>query len=160
MRTPRTGTYEAAPEPQDIEIQDAPTQAVDAHGNEKDHQAGQECGPIYHLFKTNVPFNWGDEQKEAMAILQEALTTAPALVSICYDEGAGEIILAPGATLLGWGGVLMQLDKEGRRHPARYESGLWSEAEKKYNAGKRECRGLLKTAEESAPVPVWCAICG
>jgi hypothetical protein len=104
----------------------------------------QIAAPIYYLFKVNVPFNWEDEQKEAMAILQEALTTAPALVSICYDEGAGEIILAPDASLLGWGGVLMQLDKEGRRHPARYESGIWSEAEKKYDAGKRECRGLLK----------------
>jgi len=38
----------------------------------------------------------------------------------------------------------MQLDKQGRRHPSRYESGLWSIAERRYDAGKRECRGLLK----------------
>jgi hypothetical protein len=38
----------------------------------------------------------------------------------------------------------MQLDKQSRRHPARYESGLWSKAEKRYDAGKRECRRLLK----------------
>ena len=38
----------------------------------------------------------------------------------------------------------MQLDKLGRRHPARYESGLWNDAEARYDAGKRECRGVLK----------------
>src|SRR6266487_3883028 len=26
----------------------------------------------------------------------------------------------------------------------RYESGIWSDVEKRYDAGKRECRGVLK----------------
>jgi len=76
--------------------------------------------------------------------LKLALTQAPALVRIDYSEGAGEIILAADASLEGWGSVLMQLDAEGRRHPSRYESGLWNNAEKNYDATKRECRGVLK----------------
>jgi hypothetical protein len=79
-----------------------------------------------------------------MAWLQEALVTAPASLPINYEPDAGEIILASDASLTGWGGVLMQLDKELRRHPARYESGLRNAAEKLYDAGKPECRGLLK----------------
>lgn len=71
--------------------------------------------------------------------LKEALTTAPALMPISYEEGAGEIILAADASLTGWGGVLMQLDKQSRRRSSRYESGLWSTAEKRYDAGKRKC---------------------
>ena len=38
----------------------------------------------------------------------------------------------------------MQLDTQGKRHPSWYKSGLWNQAEKNYNATKRECRGVLK----------------
>jgi hypothetical protein len=106
------------------------------------------AAPIYATLRSGVRFFWSDEQKEAMRQLQEALTTAPALMPINYEKGAGEIILAADASLRGWGGVLMQLDKQDRRHPVRYESGLWNEAEKRYDAGKRECRGLLKALKK------------
>lgn len=36
----------------------------------------------------------------------------------------------------------------GKRHPARYESGVWSPAEAKYDAGKRECRAVLKALKK------------
>ena len=32
---------------------------------------------------------------------------------------------------------------EGKRKPARYESGCWSNAEKGYDATKRECKAVL-----------------
>ena len=99
--------------------------------------------PIYHLFRKGVNFYWGPEQREAMAILQKALTTAPALVTINYSEEAGEIIVAADASLEGWGAILMQI-VEDRRCPSRYESGLWNQAERKYDATKRECRAVLK----------------
>jgi ribonuclease HI len=98
--------------------------------------------PIYHLFKKGVPWNWGLEQDLAMSALKTALTSAPALVKIIYD--GGEIILAVDASLKGWGVVLMQLDALGKRHPSRYESGLWNQAERNYDATKRECRAVLK----------------
>ena len=46
---------------------------------------------------------------------------------------------------LGWGAVLSQLQEDGRSRPARYESGVWSDTERKYNAvnSKLECRGLM-----------------
>ena len=79
-----------------------------------------------------------------MDLLKLALTTPPALVSLDYNESAGDIILAVDASLDGWRGVLMQLVK-GKRHPSRYESGIWSNAEKKnYDTTKQECRGVLK----------------
>jgi hypothetical protein len=37
---------------------------------------------------------------------------------------------------------------DGKRHPCRYESGIWKEAERRYDAGKRECRGLLKALKK------------
>ena len=36
----------------------------------------------------------------------------------------------------------------GKQHPAKYESGIWSPQEKVYNATKRECRGVLKALKK------------
>ena len=82
-----------------------------------------------------------------MDLLNLALTSPPALFSLDYSKDADEIILAVNASLEGWGGVLMQLVK-GKRHPSRYESGIWSSAKKKYDATKRECRGVLKALKK------------
>ncbi len=41
----------------------------------------------------------------------------------------------------------MQLVK-GKRHPSRYENGIWYSTEKKYDATKRECRGVLKALKK------------
>jgi RNase H-like domain found in reverse transcriptase len=58
-------------------------------------------------------------------------------------------MLAVDASLGGWGAVLMQLEPgTKKRHPARYESDVWIEAEALYDAGKRECRGLLKALKK------------
>jgi hypothetical protein len=101
--------------------------------------------PIYALLKKNVPFVWGPAQQEAMDTLKIALTNPPALTSIDYENDV--VILAVDASLEGWGGVLMVL-RNGKRHPVRYESGIWSDAEKKYDATKRECRGVLKALKK------------
>ncbi len=82
-----------------------------------------------------------------MDLLKLALTTPPALVPFDYTEGAGDIILTVDASLEGWGGVLIQLVKR-KKHPSRYESGIWSSVEKKYDATKRECRGVLKALKK------------
>ncbi len=82
-----------------------------------------------------------------MNLLKLTLTTPAALVSLNYSKGAGEIILAVDASLEGWGRVLMQLI-QGKRHSSRYKSGIWSCAEKKYDATKRECRSILKALKK------------
>jgi RNase H-like domain found in reverse transcriptase len=79
-----------------------------------------------------------------MDFLKTALTTAPALMLIDYTEGVGTIFCRSDVSLEGWGGHLSQEGSDGRRHSLRYESGVWSESERKYDAGKRECRGLMK----------------
>lgn len=109
--------------------------------------SAQAAAPIYHLLKKNTPFIWGKEQVEAMNLLKLSLTTPPALVSLDYTEEAGDIILAVDISLEGWGGVLMQFVL-GKRYPSRYKSGIWSNAEKKYNATKRKCRGVLKALKK------------
>lgn len=64
--------------------------------------------------------------------LKDALTHAPALKPIDY-KADGKIILSVDSSLLGWGAILQQEEELGsrKRHPSRYENGLWSFAEKK-----------------------------
>jgi hypothetical protein len=42
----------------------------------------------------------------------------------------------------------MQEDESGLRHPCRYESGISNQAERKYDAGKQECRGLMRAVSK------------
>ena len=91
---------------------------------------------------------WRDECEQAMDMLKDVLMNAPALATIDYAEGAGEIILAVDTSGESWGAILQQTDRDSNRYPIRYESGMWTEAEKKYDSGKRECRALLRALKK------------
>ena len=43
--------------------------------------------------------------------------------------------------------MIIQLVKE-KKHPSRYESGIWSDGKKRNDATKRECRGVLKALKK------------
>ena len=109
------------------------------------------AAPIYALFKKNVPFLWEETQQEAMDALKLCLTTSPAIQPIDYESvDTREVILATDASEEGWGSCLMQVALDGiRRYICRYDSGVWSPAEAAYDAGKRECRGLLKALKKT-----------
>ena len=47
-----------------------------------------------------------------------------------------------------WGGVLSQFQDDRKSHPARFESGILSDVERKYDAVKLEWRGLLKSLKK------------
>ena len=98
--------------------------------------------PLNRLLRKNAPWQWGEEQRNAMRLIIQELIKAPVLVNLDYTCGR-EIILMVDASLDGWGAMILQVGEDGHRHPVRYLSGVWSPAEKRYDATKRECRGLL-----------------
>jgi len=101
-----------------------------------------------------VEFYWLEEQQIAMDELKKALTSAPALNPIDY-ESEGKIVLSVDSSLAGWGAILQQEEpKTGQRHPARFESRIWTEAEKKYDAGKLECPRVIEGNKEAENVPL------
>ena len=83
-----------------------------------------------------------------MEELKKRITEAPVLVVLDFSSSALPIILATDASKIGWGGVLQQLQNDGTRRPARFESGIWNDIERKYDAVKLECRGLLKALKK------------
>jgi len=106
------------------------------------------AGPLFRILRKDVEFQWETEEKKAMAILKEALCNAPALKRLDVSDGARQIVIAVDASLEGWGAILQQEYENEDRHPCRYESGLWKKAEERYDAGKRECGGLMKAIKK------------
>jgi RNase H-like domain found in reverse transcriptase len=105
--------------------------------------------PLFQLFKKGKVFKWSDKCAAAMLQLKMALVKAPVLIVLDFSEGALRIELGIDAsTKIGWGAVLSQYKDDGKLHPARYESGVWSNPEKKYDALKLECRGLIKALKK------------
>ena len=81
--------------------------------------------------------------------LKRRLTTAPVLISLDFSPSALAIILnVDASTKQGWGATLSQAQQDGTIKPARFESGIWSDMERKYDAVKLECRGLLKALKK------------
>lgn len=76
------------------------------------------------------------------------LTTVPALTIPRFGPEDGALILAVDRGGERWGAFLMPEDEEGRHHPYRCESRLWSAVAKVYDAGKKECTGLLKALKK------------
>ena len=109
------------------------------------------ANPMYHVLKKNVEFYLSEECSAAMEALKVSLTNATALSTIDYSTEAGDIVFAVDARGEGWGAILQQ-EKDGKRHPVRYESGVSSAPEKTYDAGKRECRALLRALKK---LKVW-----
>ena len=106
------------------------------------------AAPILTLFRKSVQFCWTKECQQAMNKLKEALTTPPTLITLEFSPSAGIIVVTVDASKIGWGGILQQEREDGRLRPSRYESGIWSDAERKYDALKLECRGLLKALKK------------
>ena len=124
--------------------------------------------PIFRLFRHNhvtskaLPekkrkrkeeeFIWEAEQEKAMEKLKTALSSAPALKRLVYtleDDGfMGGIVHGVDACGLGFGAIQQQEDRESRLHPVRYESGLWTPAQTRYDVVKLECRGLLRALKK------------
>ncbi len=107
---------------------------------------GQITEPIYYLFKKGIKWHQDLElQGKAIKTLQNTMTIAPVLIRINYRPKAREIVVRVDASLEGYRGYLGQRDPKTQRvRPARYKSRVWSKAEKKYDATKREYCRVLK----------------
>jgi len=104
------------------------------------------AGIVFHKGRR---IEWTVECAVAMTELKMALTRAPVLITLdCSENALGIELGIDASTTIGWGAVLSQYKDDGKAHPARYESGIWSDQEKKYDALKLECRRLIKALKK------------
>jgi hypothetical protein len=107
------------------------------------------AAPIFQLFRKGKRFVWDQGCQLAMDELKRRVTETPVLVSLDFSPSSPMIYLQVDAsTTVGWGAILSQMQRDGKIRPARYEGGVWSDAEKKQDAVKLECRGLLKALKK------------
>ena len=107
------------------------------------------AAPIFVLFRKGARFVWTADCQLAMDTLKRAVTQAPVLITLDFSSSALRIFLhVDASTSVGWGAVLSQQQNDGSIRPARFESGIWSDVERKYDALKLECRGLLMSLKK------------
>ncbi|RYN41671.1 hypothetical protein AA0114_g10630 [Alternaria tenuissima] len=100
--------------------------------------------PLFYLLRDDVEFEWLKEQDEAMYTLKQAIVTAPALVNLDYSDTVKyKIFLMTDSSRDGAGAVVEQLKEDGKRHPVRFESTIWSARERTWHSTKLECKAVL-----------------
>ena len=96
---------------------------------------------LTELYKKDQEFVWTSPRIAAFEALKKAVASAPALRSINYESEL-PVILAVDTSKEAVGIVLLQIDEEGKRRPARYELIPLNPVEAKYSQPKLELYGL------------------
>jgi len=99
--------------------------------------------PLINLTKKDVPFEFGDEHREAVQTLKDSILESPALRRLDY-ECDREVILAVDTSVVAVGFILLQLGEDGKRYPNRFGSIALSEVESRYSQAKLELYGLFR----------------
>jgi hypothetical protein len=111
----------------------------------------RHAAPLFNLLRKEADFQWSIEAEKSMEYLKRSITTAPALVSIDYSEPIRPIVISVDGSKKGWGAVLQQEDSNGQKRPVRFESGVWSTAERNWDSGKHECKAMLLALKKFRP---------
>lgn len=98
--------------------------------------------PLFNLMKADAAWVWGDRERLAMQTLKDHITNAPALMTVSH-KNPGTIFLSVDASHEGAGACLEQIGPDGKRHPCRFESTLWSKAESNWHSTKLECKAVV-----------------
>jgi hypothetical protein len=102
------------------------------------------CGPLTKLMRvTKAEFKWGEEEREAMEKVKRRVANCEAICPINYSQPF-PVVLRVDTSIIAVGFILAQLDKEGRRRPARFGSISWNGRISRYSQAKLELYGLFR----------------
>lgn len=104
----------------------------------------QISAPLTDLVKKNVPWTWGERQKQAFEKLKESLTTAPVLAIPQFGK---PYVIYTDASDFAIGAVLLQDQGDGLR-PCAYYSRKLRPAEKNYSVGDKELLAMIDALRE------------
>ena len=108
----------------------------------------QIAKPLHRKTEKNAQFNWTGEVKTAFEHLHNHLSTTPVLA---YPDFEKEFILDTNASDSGIGGVLSQIDSQGRERVVVYESRLLSKPERYYCVTRRELLAIVFFTDQFRP---------
>ena len=105
--------------------------------------------PLHRLTECTASFIWGDDCKRAFDDLRQSLCSAPILA---YPDFNRPFILDTDASDLGIGGVLSQVDEEGRERVVAYGSRSLTKPERRYCVTRRELLAVVQ--HPFWPIPI------
>ena len=89
------------------------------------YQFSHIARPLNELTRKDTPWIWEGRQQEAFETLRKRITSEPVLKQLQLDQQFKVEVNALGYAI---GGVLMQRDEKGKRHPVAYFSSTLNEA--------------------------------
>jgi len=107
------------------------------------HGYSELVKPLSELFHKDINFEWTDRREAAFIQMKKLVASVPALRSINY-ESESPVILAVDTSNKAVGMVLLQIDENGKRRPARYGSIPLNQVEERYSQPKLELYGLYR----------------
>ena len=99
--------------------------------------------PLTELIRKDAAFVWTERRQNSFDTLKSLVASAPALHPIDYTSDQ-PLILSVDTSKIAVGFILSQVDKNGRRRPARYGSIPINERESRYSQPKLELFGLYR----------------
>ena len=115
------------------------------------------AGPLNHLLRLKVPFEWGPEQEKSMADLKAALKNTVPLGNIDY-ESDGTVVLAVDTSYRAVGFYIYQESAETQKKKTfiKFGSITLNEREACFSQPKRELFGLKRALEASEYLLIGC----
>jgi hypothetical protein len=115
------------------------------------------AGPLNHLLRKDVQFEWGPEQDKSMADLKAALLNAVPLGNIDY-ESEGTVVLAVDTSYRAVGFYIYQESAETQKKKTfiKFGSITLNEREARFSQPKRELFGLKRALEASEYLLIGC----
>ena len=108
----------------------------------------QVARPLHRLTERTSPFVWNNECQESFDQLRKRLCSAPVLA---YPDFQRPFILDTDASDTGIGGVLSQVDDQGRERVIAYGSRLLTKPERKYCVTRRELLAVVTFVRQYRP---------
>ena len=104
--------------------------------------------PLHRLTEKTASFVWSEDCQRAFDQLRTCLCSAPVLA---YPDFSRPFILDTDASDVGLGGVLSQVDDEGRERVIAYGSRLLTKPERKYCVTRRELLAVITFIQQYRP---------
>ena len=96
--------------------------------------------PLYELLNKNIPWKWGNEQKEAFDKSKDLLRSSSLLVH--YNPSL-PIVVTSDASPVGIGSVLSHIMPDGTEKPIMFSSRTLNSAERNYSQVEKEGLGVI-----------------
>ncbi|MCW5672650.1 MAG: DDE-type integrase/transposase/recombinase [Hydrogenophaga sp.] len=108
------------------------------------HEFAHITAPLSKLTSSKNAWDWTAEQQQAFQTIIQKLSTAPILA---YPDFEKPFSLSTDASNVAIGGVLSQLDDNGRERVIAYGSRILNDAERAYSTSKKESLAVVTFAK-------------